>query len=99
MKPGADRELMGVELCPSTLCILLANTALDGFISYNMAIKISLLLNEVDGCMTLVLLLMASLSLCKYDPCSPLLTDFLSSVTEILALAEDVTCFTKIFWE
>ena len=41
---------------------LLANAALDSFISYNMAIMTSLLLEEVDGCVMLVLLLTVSLS-------------------------------------
>ena len=58
-----------------------------------MAIMESLLLEEVDSCVTLAPLLTVSLSLCKYDPSKPPLTVFLDFLTEILALAEAVTRF------
>ena len=50
-----------------------------------MAIMALLLLEEVDGCVTLAPLLTVSLSLCKYDPSKPPLTVFLDFLTEILA--------------
>ena len=59
---------MGVDLWPPTLSILLANAPLDSLLSYSMAIMASLLLEEVDGCMMLALLLTVSLSLCRHYP-------------------------------
>ena len=68
MGPRIDR----VELCLSTVSIPLAKVALDFFILHNMAMVASLLLEKVDGCVMLVKVLTVSLSLCKYDPSSPL---------------------------